>query len=58
MKINFTLKRTKNFNNICVAALNRQPDSRRTAVEGVWSVLARGESYPLEEWRAATTTLN
>lgn len=26
MKINFTLKRTKNFNNICVAALNRQTD--------------------------------
>lgn len=27
MKINFTLKRTKNFNNICVAALNRQKET-------------------------------
>jgi len=29
MKINFTLNRTKNFNNICVAALNRQRDRER-----------------------------
>lgn len=34
MKINFTLKRTKNFNNICVAALNRQTDRGDRQTDG------------------------
>jgi len=34
MKINFTLKRTKNFNNICVAALNRQQGRQGRRVGG------------------------
>jgi len=36
MKINFTLNRTKNFNNICVAALNRQTERQSVCLTDRW----------------------